>query len=111
VELVRCRPTRHGGFEEPVRDQVGEAPVGRGGVRIVADGETEMPPGGLARTLHHVLTLAEELDHGERPVGEARGVCRVARGEEALQGLAARSPWQRLTEARGQLHDALPALW
>src|SRR5262249_14931062 len=107
---VRYRPIRHRRFEEPVCDQVWEAPVGRGGMRVVADGETEMPLGGLARTLHHVLTLAEKLDHGEGQVGEAHGVSLVARGEEALQGLTARRRRQRLTEARGQLHDALPAL-
>src|SRR5258708_25025557 len=61
-------------LHEALADQIREAPVRRGGVRVVAHGEREVAGGLVARAWQRVLALAEQLHDGARQVPEALGI-------------------------------------
>src|SRR5439155_26782547 len=48
--------------DEALGDEVRIAPVGRGRVRVLAHGETEVSDDGLAGEARHVLAASEQLD-------------------------------------------------
>ena len=47
--LCQCR------LEQSLRDEIGETPIGRGGMRVIEDGETEMPRNGLSGFVQDVF--------------------------------------------------------
>ena len=97
-------------LEHALRDDVGEAPVRRGGVRVVAHGEAEVPDGRGAREIHGVFAGAHQLHDGEREIGEAKRIDGLAPQQERLEGGGVRLGRQLRPELPRQVHDARPAL-
>ena len=62
---VRRRLPRQRGLDEPLRDEIGKTPIRRGRVGVGVDGQTEMPRRLIAWNLGHVLSAAEQLQHGQ----------------------------------------------
>ena len=101
---------RERGFHEPLRDEIREAAVGRGRVRVVIDCEPEMPLDGNTRALAHILRGAEELHDRQRQVREAlRGGALLPGEKVAERGRVGRRRQALAARAR-KLHDAAPAL-
>src|SRR2546430_13610335 len=67
---VRRGAARERGLHKPLRDEIREAAVGRGRVRVVIHCEPEMPLDGFTGALAHILPGAEELHHRQRQVPE-----------------------------------------
>jgi len=61
-------------FDQPLRDDVGKAPVGRGRVRVILHGKSEVPLLGIARTLQNIFARSNQLDDRQREVGEVIGI-------------------------------------
>jgi len=106
---VRNRPSCQGCLEQPLRDEIRESPVRRGGVGVVLHGEPEVSVRLRARKLEHVLACAQELDHGERDIGEPHRVGLAALCEKLLQRARVGLPRQAIPRLRGKLDDPLPA--
>ena len=70
VVRVRRRLAGEHGLDQPLRDEIREPPVRRRRMRVVLDGEAEVPGLGIAGPLEHVLARPHQLDDRERQVGE-----------------------------------------
>src|SRR2546421_6550683 len=66
------------GLQTALRDKVREAPVGRGRVRVVVDGQTEVSLLFESGRFDHVVAGAEHLQYREREFGISAGVCGAA---------------------------------
>ena len=60
---VRIRLSREHRFNQPLRDHVGEAAVGRGGVRVVLNRETKMSGRNIAGSLQNIFAGTNEFDN------------------------------------------------
>jgi hypothetical protein len=74
-------------FNQPLRDNVGETPVRRRGVRIVLYREAKVAGGSFARALQNVLTGTDEFDDGKGDVGKMIGIGSFAPQQKIVQGL------------------------
>jgi hypothetical protein len=106
---VRDRPAGERRADEPLRDQVGIASVRGRRVRILAHREAEVADDALARERREVLAAAEQLDDGEREVGEAQGIGRAALQQERVQRGRVGVAREVFAEVGGERDDALPA--
>ena len=99
------------GLEDALGHEVGEAPVGRGGVGVVERGEAEVA--GLivgAAGGEDVLARTHELDDGEREIRVVDGVDCALRLEEAVEGEGV-GLWRELGAFSGdESDDAVPTL-
>jgi len=93
VVAVWDRPVVDSRLDQPLRDEIREAPVGRRGVGVILYRQPEVPIGPLTGGLDHVLARAQELDHRERQIGKSRGVRLAAFCEELFEGTGARLRW------------------
>ena len=89
-------------------DQVREAAVRRGGVRVVLHGEAEVPDRLLAGLLQHVLACAHRLDDGQGEIGKAQRVGLAAADQELLQRNRIGIGRQRIIELARDRFDAVP---
>jgi len=87
VHGIGLRRLGEPGLEQPLRDHVGEAAVGRGGVGVVLDSEAEVAGGSLVGLDQHVLAGAHELDDRQRQVREVVGVLLLLGEEEVVERL------------------------
>jgi hypothetical protein len=71
---VRNRAARESGLEQALGHQIRKPPIRGGGMRVVGDGETEVPVPGRAWSFQRVLAAAHELHDREREIGERRGI-------------------------------------
>ncbi len=109
VPRVRHRLAVQGGFQQAVRDQVGEAAVGGGGVGVIFDRQPEMARRLVARKIGGVFARAQQLDDGQRQIGEAQRIGLPRLGQEGFQRLRIGRVGQRRPVLRGDLDDPLPA--
>ncbi len=98
------------GLEQPLRDEVGKAAVGRRRVRVVAHGEAEVADRRLARPLDDVLARAHQLDDHERQVREPQRVGLRRFMQKRLERAGVRLRRQLLAVLGGDRDDPLPAL-
>jgi len=77
---------------------------------VIARGQPEVAIRGLPRALDDVLSPAEQLDDGEREVGEPRRIFAAALGEEPLERACVRLGRKPAALGGGQLDEARPAL-
>src|SRR6185369_6722484 len=113
AELVLA--VRHGllperGAYQTLRDQVRVAPVGRGRVGVLIDGETEVADDGLAGEARQVLATPEQFDDRQREIGKAQRVGRAPLEEKGVESRGIGLTRQRVAVFAGQRGDALPAL-
>ena len=109
---VRRRSTRRNRAQHPLRDEIREPAIRRGGVHVVRDSEPEMAglPAIAESTLEDVDAGAEEFDDGERQIREVIGIGRAAAGEKLGESNVVRFFRKFLADVRRQRHDAIPSL-
>ena len=85
VDGVGRRVFGERGFHEPLRHEVGIAPVRRGRVGVILDRQAEVSLFRIAGPLEHVLARSHQLDDRQRQVGKMIGIRRLAREQELVE--------------------------
>ena len=100
LRVRRCRAGQRR-LEQPLRDQVGITPIGRGRVGVVLHGQPEVPGPLFAGPLEGVLPGAEQLDDAQREIRETQRVGRrVARARKRWSARASGAGRQVSRRAR-----------
>jgi hypothetical protein len=101
--------SRHHRLQKPLRDEIGEAPIRRRGVRVVLHRQPEVSGRLAAWWIERVLSSPDELDHGQGEVGELLRVSLASPGEEGFEGHGIRLVGELVPEPGRELRDAVPA--
>jgi len=89
AQTVRRRMPRQRRFHEPLRHEIGEPPVRRGRMRIVAHGEAEVPGWLRPWRIDDVLAAAQQADDTGRKIGKRVGIGGLAPAAADSLALAA----------------------
>src|SRR5262245_24501936 len=72
-------------LDQPLRNEIGKAPVGSRGVSIPLHCESEMFRRTIFGLIEHIFTSADELHNGQGQIGKSEGVGLPPRDEEGLE--------------------------
>ena len=79
-------PCEHG-FNQTLGDDIDEPPIGRGGVSVILNRQTEVSWGNFAGTFQNIFSRTDEFNYGERKIGEVIGIGGFAPQQEIVQRL------------------------
>ena len=82
---IRIWLARKHRFDQALRDNVGEAAVRRGGVRVVLYRKAKVTGSGFSGGLQNILTGTDEFDNGKGEVGKVIGIRSLAPQQEIVQ--------------------------
>ena len=98
-----------GSLEQALRNQIGVAPIRRGGMTVVIHRKRKVPLV-LFRRLDYILASTQQLDDGKRNIRKLSRIARTASCKKALKRGCIGCRRQRLAETRGKRHNGVPAL-
>ena len=100
---------RQRGFHEPLRDEIGKAPVRRGGMRVVFHRQRKVSGSRATGQIERIDATPDEFDDGQGKVGELFRRGGPATRQESLEGDGIRGGGKGFVEFRREGDQARPA--
>ncbi len=87
VVRIRSRSAGKHSFDQPLRDEIGEAPVGSRRVGVVLHREAKVSLLRISWPLQNIFARANQLDHGQRQIGKVIGISGLALEQKIIERL------------------------
>src|SRR6202030_2968926 len=98
------------GFDQSLRDEIGETSIGSCRVSVVLYSKTEVPLFRVTRAFENILAWPHQLDYGQRKVGKMIGICSLTLDQKLVESFGIGLGGKLLALLRGELHNSPPAL-